>query len=195
MNFKLVSNYFKVVIACLLGGILLSHYLEPFQIKSFLKIRNMFYFSSATSKEMSDGIVYSKYKGLDSAYFNPVNFVQFVWPEIYTTLSEHVDEKYFLPNDKIVVDTTKLIKFSQKLMEFVDTIFIDDPIGHFDDLNILSFIDVLRTIITETNWQIIISTHDENFYEVMKIKLNSKYYNSKFFKFKDEGNIEEDMEG
>ena len=128
MNFKLVSNYFKVVIACLLGGILLSHYLEPFQIKSFLKIRNMFYFSLAASKEMSDGIVYSKYKGLDSAYFNPVNFVQFVWPEIYTTLSEHVDEKYFLPNDKIVVDTTKLIKFSQKLMEFVDTIFIDDQI-------------------------------------------------------------------
>lgn len=77
----------------------------------------------------------------------------------------------------------------------VNTIFIDDPIGHFDDLNILSFIDVLRTIITETNWQIIISTHEENFYEVMKIKLNSKYYNSKFFKFKDEGNIEEDMEG
>ena len=62
------------------------------------------------------------------------------------------------------------------------------------DLNVLSFIDVLRTIITETNWQIIISTHEENFYEVMKIKLNSKYYNSKFFKFKDEGNIEEDME-
>ena len=60
MNFKLVSNYFKVVIACLLGGILLSHYLEPFQIKSFLKIRNMFYFSLAASKEMSDGIVYSK---------------------------------------------------------------------------------------------------------------------------------------
>ena len=77
----------------------------------------------------------------------------------------------------------------------VNTIFIDDPIGHFDDLNVLSFIDVLRTIITETNWQIIISTHEENFYEVMKIKLNSKYYNSKFFKFKDEGNIEEDMEG
>ena len=39
-----------------------------------------------------------------------------------------MDEKYFLPNDKIVVDTTKLIKFSQKLMEFVDTIFIDDQI-------------------------------------------------------------------
>lgn len=69
----------------------------------------------------------------------------------------------------------------------VNTIFIDDPIGHFDDLNVLSFIDVLRTIITETNWQIIISTHEENFYEVMKIKLNSKYYNSKFLNLKMRG--------
>ena len=44
----------------------------------------------------------------------------------------------------------------------IKTIFIDDPIGHFDDLNVLSFIDVLRTIISETDWQLIISTHEEN---------------------------------
>lgn len=73
-----------------------------------------------------------------------------------------------------------------------NTIFIDDPIGHFDDLNVLSFIDVIRTIISETNWQIIISTHEENFYELMKVKLSSKYYNSKFFIFKDEGTVVED---
>ncbi len=75
----------------------------------------------------------------------------------------------------------------------VNTIFIDDPIGHFDDLNVLSFIDVLRTIISETDWQIIISTHEESFYEIMKVKLNPKYYNSKFLIFKDEGNVEEDV--
>ena len=75
----------------------------------------------------------------------------------------------------------------------VNTIFIDDPIGHFDDLNVLSFIDVLRTIISETDWQIIISTHEESFYEIMKVKLNPKYYNSKFLIFKDEGNVEEDL--
>lgn len=74
----------------------------------------------------------------------------------------------------------------------VKTIFIDDPIGHFDDLNVLSFIDVIRTIISETDWQIIISTHEENFYEIMKVKLNSKYYNSKFLIFKDEGVVVED---
>ena len=37
----------------------------------------------------------------------------------------------------------------------VQSIFIDDQVGHFDDLNVLSFIDVLRTIITETGWQIV----------------------------------------
>ena len=74
----------------------------------------------------------------------------------------------------------------------VKTIFIDDPIGHFDDLNVLSFIDVIRTIISETDWQIIISTHEENFYEIMKVKLNPQYYNSKFLVFKDEGIVVED---
>lgn len=74
----------------------------------------------------------------------------------------------------------------------IKTIFIDDPIGHFDDLNVLSFIDVIRTIISETDWQIIISTHEENFYEIMKVKLNPQYYNSKFLVFKDEGTVVED---
>lgn len=74
----------------------------------------------------------------------------------------------------------------------LNTILIDDPIGHFDDLNVLSFIDVLRTIISKTDWQIIISTHEENFYEIMKVKLNPKYYNSKFFVFQSEGNIVQD---
>lgn len=74
----------------------------------------------------------------------------------------------------------------------LNTILIDDPIGHFDDINVLSFIDVLRTIINKTNWQIIISTHEENFYEIMKVKLSSEYYNSKFFAFESEGRIIQD---
>ena len=74
----------------------------------------------------------------------------------------------------------------------LNTILIDDPIGHFDDLNVLPFIDVLRTIISKTNWQIIISTHEENFYEIMKVKLSSEYYNSKFFVFQSEGTIIQD---
>ena len=58
----------------------------------------------------------------------------------------------------------------------------------------LSFVDVLRTIISNTDWQIFISTHEERFYEIMKVKLNPQYYNSKFLKFKEEGIIVEDTE-
>ena len=52
----------------------------------------------------------------------------------------------------------------------------------------------LRTIIEETNWQIIISTHEESFYEIMKVKLNPQNYNSKFLVFKEEGKVEEDID-
>ena len=53
---------------------------------------------------------------------------------------------------------------------------------------------MLRTIISNTDWQIFISTHEERFYEIMKVKLNPQYYNSKFLKFKEEGIIVEDTE-
>ena len=66
----------------------------------------------------------------------------------------------------------------------LDTIFIDDPIQHLDGINILSFIDLLRCIITSLNRQIIISTHNETFYKLIKMKMDSKYYASKFIELK-----------
>ncbi|EKS4344804.1 AAA family ATPase [Clostridium botulinum] len=72
----------------------------------------------------------------------------------------------------------------------IKTIFIDDPIGHFDDINILAFVDVLRSIIREGKWQIIISTHDETFFNILQNKIPSTYYNSKFIKFSSVGRIE-----
>lgn len=72
----------------------------------------------------------------------------------------------------------------------INTIFIDDPIGHFDDINVLAFIDLLRTIISTSGWQIIISTHDESLFDLLQNKLSSEYYNSKFIKFSSVGCIE-----
>ena len=64
----------------------------------------------------------------------------------------------------------------------VDTIFLDDPIQNMDSINILSFIDLLRILISRNvNQQIIISTHDENLFNLIKMKLNAKYYPTKFF--------------
>lgn len=60
------------------------------------------------------------------------------------------------------------------------TIFIDDPIAHFDDMNILGFADLMRCLIMETPFQFIMSTHDRKIFNIMKRKLPSEYYRTQF---------------
>lgn len=64
----------------------------------------------------------------------------------------------------------------------INTICIDDPIGHFDDMNILGFTDMIRCILETQNCQIIMSTHDKKIYEIMQRKLNNQYYNTSFIR-------------
>lgn len=68
-----------------------------------------------------------------------------------------------------------------------NTIFMDDPIQHLDGINLLAFIDVLRTITTEMGRQIIISTHNEQFYKLLKLKLDDRFYPSKFIELSSAG--------
>lgn len=51
----------------------------------------------------------------------------------------------------------------------LDTLFMDDPIQNMDDLNILSYIDLIRKICKQK--QIIVSTHDDNIFHLMRRKL------------------------
>lgn len=60
------------------------------------------------------------------------------------------------------------------------TIFIDDPISHFDDMNMLGFSDMIRSIIESTDCQIIMSTHDRKIYNILRRKLDDQYYSSCF---------------
>lgn len=62
----------------------------------------------------------------------------------------------------------------------IKTICIDDPIGHFDDMNILGFTDMIRCILERQDCQIIMSTHEEKVYQIMKRKLDPCFYNSLF---------------
>jgi exonuclease SbcC len=63
----------------------------------------------------------------------------------------------------------------------LDTIFMDDPIQNLSDINVLSFIDLLRTLTTAPhNRQIVISTHDENFFKLLKFKLPEEHYSSRY---------------
>lgn len=59
-------------------------------------------------------------------------------------------------------------------------ILIDDPIHSMDSINVLSMIDMLRNISIQFDKQIIISTHDENFFELLQKKIPAGIFGSKF---------------
>lgn len=56
------------------------------------------------------------------------------------------------------------------------SIFIDDPIGHFDEMNIVGFVDLLRNILENTDRQLIISTHEERVFRLIRRKMPKESY-------------------
>lgn len=77
--------------------------------------------------------------------------------------------------------------------EKYDCIFLDDPIQSMDSINILSTIDLLRGIMINHDKQIILSTHDENFHNLLKKKIPRGLFKSKFLKFETFGKVVEDL--
>lgn len=69
----------------------------------------------------------------------------------------------------------------------LDVILIDDPIQSMDSINVLAVIDLFRNISLRFNKQIIISTHDENFFELLKLKIPSEILGSKFLQLESYG--------
>lgn len=73
--------------------------------------------------------------------------------------------------------------------EDVKCIFVDDPIHSMDSINILSTIDLLRSISLRFDRQIILSTHDRNFFDLLQRKLPPGQYNSKFLELETFGKV------
>lgn len=71
----------------------------------------------------------------------------------------------------------------------MDCIFIDDPIQALDDINILSIIDLLRNVAFSMNKQIVLTTHDRNFFELLQKKAPDILFNSKFITLPERGNF------
>jgi DNA repair protein SbcC/Rad50 len=84
-----------------------------------------------------------------------------------------------------------LAKALQNKDVMINTIFMDDPIQYLDSINVLSFIDLLRSITTDKQLdrQVVISTHDENFFNLLRKKLDPRHYNSKFIEFESYGKL------
>lgn len=74
-----------------------------------------------------------------------------------------------------------------------DCIFIDDPIQSMDSINVLSTIDLLRSIVVNENKQIILSTHDENFHNLLKKKMPPNLFKSKFMELESFGKVKHDI--
>lgn len=62
----------------------------------------------------------------------------------------------------------------------IDVVMIDDPIQSMDSINVLAMIDLLRSICLQFNKQVIISTHDENFFGLLQRKIPAQIFGSKF---------------
>ncbi|MBL4625874.1 MAG: hypothetical protein JKY42_12155 [Flavobacteriales bacterium] len=71
----------------------------------------------------------------------------------------------------------------------IDSIFIDDPIQSMDSINILSTIDLIRSLVLNQGKQIILSTHDENFHKLLKKKMPPKLFKSKFLELETFGKV------
>jgi len=69
----------------------------------------------------------------------------------------------------------------------LDTVLLDDPIQNLDDINVLSFIDLIRGLLDLKSKQVILSTHDERFYNLVKRKFSN--YKLKSFRFESYGRV------
>jgi len=74
--------------------------------------------------------------------------------------------------------------------EPVKCIFVDDPIQSMDSINVLSFIDLFRSLSVNLDRQIIVSTHEENFHLLLQKKIPEKLFKSKFIQFETFGKLE-----
>ncbi|MGV9004432.1 hypothetical protein [Flavobacterium sp.] len=73
--------------------------------------------------------------------------------------------------------------------ESVNCIFIDDPIQSMDSINILSFIDLFRSMVLFLGKQLIVSTHEENFHLLLQKKIPVGLFDSKYIEFETFGKL------
>jgi len=72
-------------------------------------------------------------------------------------------------------------------------IFMDDPVQNMSDINVLSFVDLLRILIMDQDRQVMISTHDEKFFRLLKNKLSPDFFKSKFIELGSYGKLKEEI--
>jgi exonuclease SbcC len=112
--------------------------------------------------------------------------------DIYVINSER--EELLIPNLYFSTAQINILSLSIFLASALNSnmyecIFIDDPIQSLDSINILSTIDLIRSIVINQNRQVILSTHDENFHNLLKKKMPPALFKSKFLELETFGKV------
>lgn len=120
-------------------------------------------------------------------------------PQLNVCVTDEKKEVFQIPNlyfSTAQLNILSLSIFLAKALHAVDDqgnrlecIFIDDPIQSMDSINILSTIDLLRSIVVNNNRQIILSTHDANFHNLLRKKIPCELFNSKFMELETFGKV------
>ncbi|SBS62802.1 AAA family ATPase [Vibrio splendidus] len=120
-------------------------------------------------------------------------------PELHIVCTKSDEEKVIVPSLyfssgqlnalSLCIFIAKALNVSDEKGNPIDFILIDDPVQAMDGLNILSTIDLLRGISLSHNKQIILSTHDESLFNLIKKKIPEDMFGSKFISLESHGKV------
>lgn len=119
-------------------------------------------------------------------------------PRLDVFVADQKEEKLLIPNlyfSSAQINILSLSIFLASALNSIeyDCILLDDPIQSMDSINVLSTIDLLRSIIVNQDKQIILSTHDENFHNLLKKKIPKELFKSKFLELESFGKVKVDI--
>lgn len=118
-------------------------------------------------------------------------------PRLDVFVRNEKDENKLIPNLYFSTAQINILSLSIFLASALNSkdyqcIFIDDPIQSMDSINVLSTIDLIRSLVVNEGKQIILSTHDENFHNLLKMKMPPELFESKFLELESFGKVKQE---
>lgn len=115
-------------------------------------------------------------------------------PRLDVFVKNTKDESSLIPNLYFSTAQINILSLSIFLATALNSkeyqcIFIDDPIQSMDSINVLSTIDLLRSLVVNEGKQIILSTHDQNFHNLLKMKIPDNLFESRFLELESFGKV------
>lgn len=163
---------------------------EKSELKKYLELRISNFFYTPLINELYTKIdPHPDFRAVDfQANFELEN------PSLDVFVIDNTNKQTLIPNLYFSTAQINILSLSIFLASAInskeyDCIFVDDPIQSMDSINILSTIDLLRSIVVNMGKQIILSTHDENFHKLLQKKIPGGLFKSKFLELETFGKV------